>query len=91
MDESNFSIDTEDNICIFDFEDVGILPESFASYTLSSNKFAKKVAEYLDWPTSPNLHSMARAGAILMMSSDSTLGTSTCAWSNTLTNIHDRT
>ena len=80
MDESNFIIDMEGNMCILDFEDVGRLPESFASYTMSSggNPFAVEVAKYLDWPTSPNLHSMARIRAMLQTLADATLGTSTC-------------
>ncbi len=78
MHESNFLVDTEGNICILDFEDVGLLPESFVSYTMSSDDpFVEMVVKCLDWPTSPNLHSMARIRAILNTSSNTTFGTLT--------------
>ena len=68
----------EGNTCLLDFEDVGLLPESFASYTMSGNEpFVKEVAEYLQWPASRNLRSMGRIRSILVMIGDSTLGMST--------------
>jgi len=92
MDESNFFIDTEGNMCILDFEDVGRLPESFASYTMTSEgkPFVVEVAKYLDWPTSPNIHSMAIISAILKTLGDATLGASNYPWRRVLTNIRDR-
>ncbi|KAM6503340.1 hypothetical protein JOM56_000283 [Amanita muscaria] len=79
MDKSNFFIDNNGNLCILDFEDVVILPESFASYTMytSSIPFVKNVARYLGWPPCSNLGSMARVRTILWMLADTTLGTST--------------
>jgi hypothetical protein len=76
MDEGNFFIDNNGKMCILDFEQIGILPESFAKYTMyaSRSAFVKNVAQYLDWPPSSNLKSMGRAGSILMMLGDSTLG-----------------
>ncbi|KDQ09002.1 hypothetical protein BOTBODRAFT_179341 [Botryobasidium botryosum FD-172 SS1] len=76
MDKSNFFLDGNGKICIIDFDTVALLPESFASYTMRSgtNLFASEVAEYLDWPRSPNQYSMARAGVIINMTSDWTLG-----------------
>jgi hypothetical protein len=78
MAESNFLFDTNGKMCIVDFEDVGLLPESFANYTVLSGRshFAKEVARYLGWTPSSNLESMAMAGGILNMLSDPTLGTS---------------
>jgi hypothetical protein len=92
MDETNFFIDTTGKMCVVDFEDVGLLPESFASYTVhvSSNLFVKEVAKYLDWSRSSNLHSMVRAGAILHTISDPTLGTSTFPCHRILTNNGER-
>jgi len=76
MDESNFALDEHQRVCMFDFRDVGVLPESFASYTLggSANPFIKSVAMHLDWVNDRNRGSMARAGAILQTSSNATLG-----------------
>ncbi|KDQ10822.1 hypothetical protein BOTBODRAFT_163481 [Botryobasidium botryosum FD-172 SS1] len=76
MDSSNFFLDGNGRICLIDFDGVALLPESFASHTLHSktNPFASKVAEYLDWPRTPNLYSLGRAGTIVHMISDRTLG-----------------
>lgn len=73
----NFIIDKHNKICILDFEAVGLLPESFASYTMhrGNSDFVKKVAQYLNWPYSPNEHSMARALQTLWTIADPTLGT----------------
>ncbi|KAI6038757.1 hypothetical protein EDC04DRAFT_2569327, partial [Pisolithus marmoratus] len=78
MDKSNFLLDKNGKVCIVDFDDVVLLPESFASYTIhaSWNPFTKKVAGYLDWLQSSNQKLMGRAGAILQMSGDMTLGMS---------------
>jgi hypothetical protein len=92
MDESNFFIDTNGRMCVVDFENVGLLPEFFASYTVhvSSDPFVMEVAQYLDWPRSPNLDSMIRASVILRTISDPTLGTSTFSCHRILTNNGDR-
>ena len=76
MDESNFPDDLEGNTCLLGFENVGLLPESFAKFTMSDGPFAKKVAEYLDWPDSRSLSSMGRIRGTLWMLSDETAGTS---------------
>ncbi|KAG8891166.1 hypothetical protein FRC01_014866, partial [Tulasnella sp. 417] len=61
MHITNFGADAEGRPCLLDFGDIGWLPESFASYTTSSaNGFVAAVAEYLDWPSSLNLATMAR-------------------------------
>ena len=77
MDRSNFALDKDNRICMFDFAEVGVLPESFASYTLgcSSDPFIKSVAGYLGWIDRRNRYSMARARAALWTSSVPTHGT----------------
>ncbi|KAG8894593.1 hypothetical protein FRB99_001110 [Tulasnella sp. 403] len=76
LHKGNFFIDKNGKMCILDFADIVLLPESFASYTVngSSDPFVKGVAEYLKWPSSPNQASMSRARAILWMMSDIRLG-----------------
>ena len=78
-DVSNFFVDTKGNTCLLDCEDVGLLPASFASYTMCSTlqPFATEVAKYFDWPISSNINSMIRIGGILWMIADPTLGKST--------------
>lgn len=52
MDASNFGVDNEGRTCLFDFDEVGLLPESFACYTVCSkfNPFYMEVAKYIeDW------------------------------------------
>ena len=93
MDESNFFIDANGEMCLGDFKSIGLLPESFASYTMYCYRdpFVIEVAKYLDWSRSPNLYSMARACEILQKMGDPTLGmssTSTCH--RILTNNGDR-
>lgn len=53
MDKSNHH--NNGKLCILAFEDVVILLESFASYTMyaSDSPFVKNVARYLDWPPLP--------------------------------------
>ncbi|KZT04173.1 uncharacterized protein LAESUDRAFT_703740 [Laetiporus sulphureus 93-53] len=75
MDESNFGVDVEGRTCLFDFGAVGLLPESFASYTMSSSvQFTAAVAQHLGWPSSPNLRTMGRISTFLWMYFDPTLG-----------------
>ncbi|TDL24555.1 hypothetical protein BD410DRAFT_786067 [Rickenella mellea] len=74
MDESNFMLDLKGRLCLLDFSHVGLLPESFAVYTVKILKpFVREVTKYLSW-SSPNLASMSRVGEILVMAGDSTLG-----------------
>jgi hypothetical protein len=92
MDSSNFALDEHKRVCMFDFRDVGVLPESFASYTLgnSSDPFISSVAEHLEWVDNRNRNSMTRAGAVLKTSSDATLGTSATASTEIRTDLVDR-
>ncbi|TFK65683.1 hypothetical protein BDN72DRAFT_189287 [Pluteus cervinus] len=75
VDISNFGVDHEGKTVLLDFGDVGILSESFASYTMNSmNAFTGAVAGCLDWPKTSNLTSMSVARQILWMYYDPTLG-----------------
>ena len=77
--EGNFILDREARLCLVDFDTVGLLPKSFAVYTVkaSGKPFAKSVAKYLPTWTSPNLASMDVAKGMLMMLADVTLGMTT--------------
>jgi len=91
MDISNFGVDDKGGTCLFDFGEVGLLPESFASYTMSlSNPFTVAVAGYLNQPPCPNLHSMSRIRGRLWMTADTTLGTSTDTRHGPLINVRHR-
>ncbi|KDR65916.1 hypothetical protein GALMADRAFT_232799 [Galerina marginata CBS 339.88] len=78
MDSRNFGLDTDERVCMFDFSDIGVLPESFASFSLrkGDDPFLSRVAEYLDWVDNHNhnAYSMARVSAALQMTSDPRLG-----------------
>lgn len=65
MDEGNFMLDLKGRPCLLDFSHVGLLPESFAVYTVKIKPFVREVAMYLSW-SSPNLASMSRAGGYLL-------------------------
>ena len=79
MDASNFGIDEEGRACLFDFTEVGLLPESFAAYTMSlRDPFTVEVAQHLNWPPSPNLETMIQIYRCLVTLADPTLGMSTC-------------
>ena len=77
MDASNFGVDQKGNICLFDFEEVGLLPESFSSYTMCLGNFACGVAAHLGWPRSPHMDSMAKVARYLHIIASPGLGTST--------------
>ncbi|KIY43485.1 hypothetical protein FISHEDRAFT_78345 [Fistulina hepatica ATCC 64428] len=76
MHETNFLVDDKERVCIIDFGDIGLLPESFASFTVHSigSPFVQGVAGYLGWQVTPNLASMHRAAGILIMIANPTLG-----------------
>jgi len=79
MHESNFDVDTEGRTCLLDFGEVGLLPESFASYTVSLRApFTVAVAQHLGWPSSSNLDTMSEISGFLWIYSDPKLGTLTC-------------
>ena len=88
--EGNFFLDTEDKMCLVDFGDVALLPESFGNFAMAwALPFIKKVAAYLDWP-SHNFKSMSKARELLLMIGDPRLGTSICTRYRILPNIRDR-
>ncbi|KIM41132.1 hypothetical protein M413DRAFT_445850 [Hebeloma cylindrosporum] len=76
MHISNFALDKDNKICMFDFEAIGIVPESFARFTVTSRvwSFLGRVAECMGWTPDRNRESMARAGGVLLMVADPTLG-----------------
>ena len=79
MDASNFGVDDKGRTCLLDFGEVGLLPESFATYTVSSvAPFTAAVAQHLNWPSCSNLDTMRKIRGCLAMIADPTLGTSTC-------------
>jgi hypothetical protein len=90
MDESNFFLDTEEKMCLIDFNGVALLPESFANFNVSRKvPFVEKVADCLNWSTH-NVKSMSKAREFLLMKGDITLGTFICTRYRILTNIRDR-
>ncbi|KAI6160605.1 hypothetical protein EDD17DRAFT_1760760 [Pisolithus thermaeus] len=76
VDMSNFGVDSEGKTVLLDFGAVGLLPESFISYTMtfSSASFAAPVANCLGLPRSPNLESMAMISGYLWAAFDPSLG-----------------
>ena len=88
--EGNFLLDTEDKMCLVDFGDVALLPESFGNYGMAWKlPFIEKVASYLDWPRD-NVKSMGKARGLLLMIGDPRLGTSICTRYRILPNTRDR-
>jgi len=73
MNGGNFGVDLEGRICLFDFEEVGLLPESFASYTMA----VRGVAPYLNWSRSPHLEAVSKIAQNLIIIANPTFGMST--------------
>ncbi|KAI6107737.1 hypothetical protein EDD17DRAFT_1484116 [Pisolithus thermaeus] len=80
VDVSNFGVDAEGKTVLLDFGAVGLLQESFVSYTMAFSPagFAPPVANCLGLPRSPNLESMAMISGYLWTAFDPSLGASTC-------------
>jgi len=78
VNKRNFLVDENGKTCILGFENIVLLPESFARYTMSMtyDPFILKVNGYLEWPPSPNEDSMGWARGMLLMMGDRTLGMS---------------
>ncbi|KAF9064541.1 hypothetical protein BDP27DRAFT_1333403 [Rhodocollybia butyracea] len=77
MHPSNFGIDVTGRVVIFDFGEIGWLPESLANYTLlSTGEFISKVAAHVfgDHLDSSNLVSLGAVKAILGLAARATLG-----------------
>jgi len=79
MDVSNFGVDKDGKTCLFDFDFIGLLPQSFAVYNvfLNAQPFITEVARHLDWQRTPNISSMSKIRGILWVLGDPTLGMST--------------
>ena len=78
MHDSNFGVDDHGRTVLMNFNEIGMLPETFVAYTLyCSNK--KPIAAALGLSGDSNLTSMATISYTLWMVTDKTLGTSTCA------------
>lgn len=78
MDASNFGVDTEGRSCIFDLDEIGWLPETFADYTLlSTTAFAASVAAQLGLQRSPKLKLLGELKGFLWMGFPANLGTLT--------------
>ncbi|KIM41209.1 hypothetical protein M413DRAFT_445255, partial [Hebeloma cylindrosporum] len=75
IDEGNFILDTEEKMCLIDFDSVAILPESFGNRFLASHQthFLLDVAACLKWPTH-NVDSMVRAEWPIHASSGGSFG-----------------
>jgi len=76
MDVSNFGVDKNGKTCLFDFELIGLLPQSFAIYNMFSNRppFTTEVVRHLDWQPTPNMSAMRRIRGILWVLADPALG-----------------
>ncbi|KAF7343476.1 hypothetical protein MVEN_01780500 [Mycena venus] len=75
MDESDFAVDKQDRVCMFDFGDVTLLPDSLSNYTMVLNRpFIVAVAGYLQWPRSGNQNSILEAQRMLQYIPEKTLG-----------------
>ncbi|KAG8829077.1 hypothetical protein FRC17_007154 [Serendipita sp. 399] len=75
MHESNFGVDDNGKAVLFDFGDVGILPESFARYTMASTApFTAAVAKHLGWPSPPDLNTLSKLRGTLWMVGKPELG-----------------
>ncbi|KAH9015922.1 hypothetical protein EDB85DRAFT_1875454 [Lactarius pseudohatsudake] len=79
MDDSNFGVDENGRTVLMDFSEVGLLPETFIAYTLSSDRKLHPIAASLGLSGNSNLVSMAAIAQCLGMVSDPRLRTSTCA------------
>ena len=79
MDDSNFGVDENGRTVLMDFNEVGLLPETFVAHTLSSEKKLRPIAASLGLSGNSNLASMAAIARCLGMVSNPKLGTSTCA------------
>ena len=75
MHDSNFGVDEQGKTVLLDFGEIAFLPESFARFTLSSEKFAP-IIKSLDLSGKSNMAAMREIAYILGMISDPKLGAS---------------
>jgi hypothetical protein len=77
MDPSNFGVDEQDQTVVMDFAEIGLLPETFVAYTMSTHDSSlDPIARSLGFSNGSNA-SMARIRWYLWLVSDPKLGTST--------------
>ncbi|KAH9058924.1 hypothetical protein EDB83DRAFT_2610973 [Lactarius deliciosus] len=69
MDDSNFGVDENGRTVLMDFNEVGLLPETFVAHTLSSGKL-RPIAASLGLSSNSNLVSMAAITQCLGMVSN---------------------
>jgi hypothetical protein len=77
MDLSNFGVDENGKTVLMDFEDVGLLPETFVAFTMSPNPALAPIATSLGL-SYDSVASMAAIAWLMWMSFDPTFGASTC-------------
>ena len=77
MDDSNFRVDEHGRTVLTDFRAIGLLPETFVAFSLSSDKL-NPIAASLGLLGNSNMASMAAIAQCLQMASDPKLGTLTC-------------
>ena len=79
MDASNFGVDDSGKTVLLDFGEIGLLPTSFAIFTMSlGTTFTAAVAKFLGWSGSSNIASMTVISHCLWQVSDPRFGASTC-------------
>jgi hypothetical protein len=78
MHDSNFGVDENGRTVLMNFSTVGLLPESFVAFTLSSHEKFVPIAASLGLLGNSNIASMAEIALCLGMVSDPKFGTSTC-------------
>jgi len=79
MDDSNFGLDENGRTVLIDFSEIGLLPETFVVYTLSSDEKFDPIVASLGLSGNSNLASMAAIAQCLGVLSNPKLGTSSCA------------
>ena len=79
MDYSNFGLDENGRTVLMNFSDIGVLPDTFVAYTLSSDEKFDPIVVSLGLSGNSNLASMAAIAHCLGMVSNPKLGTSSCA------------
>lgn len=80
VNASNFGVDKAGKTVLFNFSSIGWLPLSFAKYAMpSTNQFTADVVKFWRWSgPSSNGASMAAISSCLWMTSELSLGASTC-------------
>jgi len=72
VDDSNFGVDEHGRTVLMDFDTVGLLPETFVAYTLSSGNIAN--SDSITASGNPNLATMGAIAQCLCMVSNPKLG-----------------